>query len=44
MKSPGGQCPVRANVRDHLLNVPYRALLVGQDGSTDLAGMFISYY
>ena len=39
VKYQGGQCPVRVNVRDHLLNVPYHTLLVDQDGSTDFAGM-----
>ena len=32
VKSPGGHCPVRVNVRYHLLDIPYHALLVGQDG------------
>ena len=35
MKSPGGHCPVRVNVLDHLLDVPYHTLIVGQDGSSD---------
>ena len=43
MKSPGGHCPVRVNVLDHLLNVHYHALLVGKDGATDLAGMVTPY-
>ena len=43
VKSPGGQCPVRVNVRDHLLNVPYHTLLVGQDGSADFTGMVTPY-
>ena len=33
VKFPGGHCPVRVNIQYHLLDVPYHALLVGQDGS-----------
>ena len=33
MNSPGGNCPVRVNVWYHLLDIPYHALLAGQDGS-----------
>ena len=33
VKSPGGHCPVCVNFRYHLLDIPYHALLVGQDGS-----------
>ena len=33
VESPSGHCPVRVNVRDHLLDVPYHALFVVQDGS-----------
>ena len=43
MKSPGGKCPVRVKVRDHMLNVTYHELLVGQDGSTNFAGMVTPY-
>ena len=39
MKSPGGKCPVRVNVWDHLLNVLHHALLVGQDGTNDSAAI-----
>ena len=37
VKSPGGHCPVRVNVRYHLLDIPYHALLVGQYGLVSFA-------
>ena len=43
MKYPGGHCLERVNVWDHLLNVSHHALLVGQDGTTDFAGMVTAH-
>ena len=43
VKSPGGHCPVRVNVRYHLLYIPYHALLVGQDGSASFALVVAPY-
>ena len=43
VKYPGGQCPVRVNVQDHLLYGPYHILLVGKDGSADFLGVVTPY-
>ena len=43
VKSPGGQCPVRVNVWDNLLDVTYHILLVGKDGSTEFLGVVTPY-
>ena len=43
VKSPGGHCLVRVNVRYHLLDIPYHTLLVGQDGSASFALVVAQY-
>ena len=43
VKSPGGHCPVRVNVRYELLDIPYHALLVGQYGSARFALVVAPY-
>ena len=43
VKSPGGNCPVRVNFWYHLLDIPYHALLVIQDGSARFALVVAPY-
>ena len=43
VKSPGGHCPVRVNVWDHLLDITYHTLFVGQDGSASFTLVVAPY-
>ena len=43
VKSAGGHCPVRVNVRYHLFDIPYHDLLFGQYGSASFVLVVAPY-